>query len=512
MQHMIGKVRRPRRRRGGRIALAWARGGAGEPVRQVLRGGRVQTKLKVGAPNDAYEQEADRVADRVMGLPEPAVDVAPAPLGVQRACAACEEEAVRRQPLEEEEEVQAKGSGGPTPEIGPGLQSRIKGLRGGGEPLAPAARAFFEPRFGADFGQVRIHADGSAAALAQSINARAFTFGRNVAFGAGEYQPETSEGRHLIAHELTHVVQQGGRRLSHGTPASPGTDSQRSGAVVQRADKETEGSSAETPFEAAPSDRHNYAFIMGTEGAYRMGTWFAQTYYSGSHSISHGASLCAVLTQIAEHSGTEVQPDGTTVRGVGQVVIISHAKKDGRFLFPVNDSDTDNWVTPDEISNLLSQQWLETTSIGCRQAALTVAQSSDAGTRVIVKGCNLGQNQAAVDALRQLFGGEATVTAPKRSVRMQNVGFGPRVPGRRTVSEAIAWMVTNGFLPPEANTWSEERKTEFIDALWSENAEAAGLVGIPAEFLVIEGREVLPSDPAYQENIAVSKPEATGIE
>jgi hypothetical protein len=82
-------------------------------------------------------------------------------------------------------------------------------LRSPGEPLSLGSRSFMEPRFGKDFSQVRVHTDSRAAESAESIGARAFTVGQNVVFGAGEYAPQTSPGRMLLAHELTHVVQQG---------------------------------------------------------------------------------------------------------------------------------------------------------------------------------------------------------------------------------------------------------------------------------------------------------------
>jgi hypothetical protein len=78
-----------------------------------------------------------------------------------------------------------------------------------GEPLDPEIRAFMEPRFGHDFGQVRVHTDHSAAAMARALGARAYTVGRHVVFAAGQYRPRSKSGRRLLAHELTHVVQQG---------------------------------------------------------------------------------------------------------------------------------------------------------------------------------------------------------------------------------------------------------------------------------------------------------------
>lgn len=81
-------------------------------------------------------------------------------------------------------------------------------LHSSGRPIDPATRAYMEPRFGHDFSQVRVHTDDKAAESARAVNALAYTVGQNVAFGAGQYMPRTQAGRQLLAHELTHVVQQ----------------------------------------------------------------------------------------------------------------------------------------------------------------------------------------------------------------------------------------------------------------------------------------------------------------
>jgi len=86
-------------------------------------------------------------------------------------------------------------------------------LRSPGQPLNPGARAFMEPRFGHDFSHVRVHTDARAAESARTVNALAYTVGRNVVFGAGQYAPGTGNGRRLLAHELTHVVQQSSHRV-----------------------------------------------------------------------------------------------------------------------------------------------------------------------------------------------------------------------------------------------------------------------------------------------------------
>jgi Domain of unknown function (DUF4157) len=104
--------------------------------------------------------------------------------------------------------LQTKASGSTAPEMSPRTASRIGSLRGGGEALSPAARSYFEPRFGRDLSGVRLHIGGAAATAASEVGARAFAVGSDIAFGAGEYQPGTSEGRRLLAHELTHTVQQ----------------------------------------------------------------------------------------------------------------------------------------------------------------------------------------------------------------------------------------------------------------------------------------------------------------
>jgi len=179
-----------------------------QAMQRLLRSGAIQTKLAVGQPGDPYEQEADRVADQVLRMPEPAAPegvTAPAsgeePL-IQRMCTECEVE-------EEATTLQAKAAPGRTPDAGSAVQAHA--LQGGGQPLPHSVRNFFEPRFDHDFSQVRIHADTRSAESAKMMNARAYTLGRDIVFGSGQYGPMTAEGQRLLAHELTHVMQQGGK-------------------------------------------------------------------------------------------------------------------------------------------------------------------------------------------------------------------------------------------------------------------------------------------------------------
>lgn len=165
----------------------------------------IQAKLEVGAPNDVYEQEADRLADQVMRMP--ATDIAQ-PLTIQRKCAACEVAQPRQAGEEEEELLQAREVPGQTPQLTPTIEAQVNSLHGGGQPLDPVTRGFMESRFGYDFSRVRVHSGALAEQSARELRATAYTVGNNIAFGAGRYAPETQQGRHLLAHELAHTLQQ----------------------------------------------------------------------------------------------------------------------------------------------------------------------------------------------------------------------------------------------------------------------------------------------------------------
>ncbi|MGZ3811132.1 MAG: eCIS core domain-containing protein [Mucilaginibacter sp.] len=164
----------------------------------------VQTKLEVNAPGDRYEQEADAVADHVMGMNDRSADPSllskSADVDVQRKCQECEEE---------DKFVHRKESSAGGVNISNGLNNYISTLRSSGENLPDSTRRFFEPRFGYDFSNVRIHNNEVAAKSARSINARAYTTDNNIVFNEKQYSPETDSGKRLLAHELTHVVQQG---------------------------------------------------------------------------------------------------------------------------------------------------------------------------------------------------------------------------------------------------------------------------------------------------------------
>jgi uncharacterized protein DUF4157 len=164
--------------------------------------GAVQTQLGSSKPGDEYEREADRLSAQVMHMPERQLQHAWACGG---GCPKCRAEQSGRGP----ERLQAK-------RVQPSNQQQTlippivhDALRSPGEPLDRTTRAFMESCFGHDLSQVRVHADSSAVHSARALNALAYTVGQHVVFGAGQYKMGSTEGRKLLAHELTHVVQQG---------------------------------------------------------------------------------------------------------------------------------------------------------------------------------------------------------------------------------------------------------------------------------------------------------------
>ncbi len=164
--------------------------------------GAIQTKLAINTPGDEYEQEADRVADKVMRMPEPKLQRACACGG---ACPKCKAEQLSQESKRLQTTKRVRASN--TEQVAaPPIVHDV--LQSPGQPLQPATRAFMETRFGHDFSQVRVHADANASESARAVNALAYTVGRNVVFGAGQYAPGTREGKRLLAHELTHVIQQ----------------------------------------------------------------------------------------------------------------------------------------------------------------------------------------------------------------------------------------------------------------------------------------------------------------
>jgi hypothetical protein len=162
-----------------------------------------QGEIELGRTDDPQEREADLVAERVMGMSAPgplrrtcACGGTPGPDG---ECARCR---AARLALQRD----AEGTAGST--VAPPIVHRVLGSAGA--PLDGATRAFFEPRFGTDLSDVRVHRDAQAAASAEAVGASAYAVGSDVVFAEGRHTPGTTSGRRLLAHELAHVLQQRG--------------------------------------------------------------------------------------------------------------------------------------------------------------------------------------------------------------------------------------------------------------------------------------------------------------
>jgi hypothetical protein len=169
----------------------------------------IQKKLVVGAAGDRFEQEADQVAERVVKEPAPFVKAHNSRRQPEKEVATENEgEGVARlKPL------MRRGGGGTGAKADSAVESRMKARSGDGNSLVEPTLAYMEQRFGADFGGVRVHHNGEADALNRSLRSRAFTTGQNIFFRRGEYDPYSAGGRKLIAHELTHVLQQSDNSL-----------------------------------------------------------------------------------------------------------------------------------------------------------------------------------------------------------------------------------------------------------------------------------------------------------
>lgn len=228
----------------------------------------VQTKLTIGSPDDEYEQEADRVADEVMRKPDSRIQRQTEEGTKCKSCQAQEEvkrktiwrsitPIVQRQRIQkqswpsfdlssgqeeeavvtqracinksiqlsadiqrqsessfeevtesEDEYVRTKANVGTAEMASSSVEKSLYKSRGQGIPLANHTLSFMEDRFGANFGNVRIHNDGNAVNLNRHLKSHAFTHGSDIYFNSGKYNPESLQGQHLLAHELTHVVQQ----------------------------------------------------------------------------------------------------------------------------------------------------------------------------------------------------------------------------------------------------------------------------------------------------------------
>lgn len=183
----------------------------------------IQAQLTIGAPDDPLEREADVMADQVSrSLPAPDTNHTISQLSDEERLLRKESAATAISPASTAIKSGITAS--------PSLSQQLQHKQGGGHPLAHHTRAEMEAVFGADFGQVRLHTDRQASQMNQQINARAFTHGSDIYFNSGQYNPNSTVGKSLLGHELTHVVQQG-----------------RTSSFIQRTDDQPESTPTQAP-------------------------------------------------------------------------------------------------------------------------------------------------------------------------------------------------------------------------------------------------------------------------
>lgn len=170
---------------------------------------KLQTKLVVGRSNDVFEKEANSVADSFISnqisnqisnveVNNTSKVTTNSEHTIQRMCAECEEEKL----------LQRESNNSEVASINQGTADQIEKIQNGGQRIPNNIRRPYEDHFGRDFTHVKIHTDNSAQQVNHSINARAYTLGSHIVFGTNQFQPQSKQGQHLLAHELTHVVQQ----------------------------------------------------------------------------------------------------------------------------------------------------------------------------------------------------------------------------------------------------------------------------------------------------------------
>jgi hypothetical protein len=292
-------------------------------------------------------------------------------------------------------------------------------LRSPGRPLDEATREVMGARFGRDFSRVRVHTDGRAAASAQAVDARAYTMGDHIAFGAGQYEPARPEGQELLAHELTHVAQQqgvatgpttriarpGGHAEREAEPAaravvagrSPGPVTALAQPALQR--KEIRGAGA-TPGTGEGAD---LIFIIRAPD-----DQFTNDVTQYVETVLEGQTFIEVdnLDDIFDHlarlkarvNAFEVLEPAIKVR---RIRIVAHGSTTGGVKMTPRGETARRWVTPQEVA-AYAQNSL---------AQATLAQVMAPSAQIEFWGCNIGAVPAAGEAWSQAFGAEFSATS-----------------------------------------------------------------------------------------------------
>lgn len=327
--------------------------------------------LIIGRVDDPLEQEADRIADQVLGIPAPAPFLSPGPPMIRRKCACGGECSEGTQEQGDPERLWMKRSG--LQEVAAGEAAGIVQdvLRTSGQPLDEASRAYFEPRFRRDLGAVRVHSGTMAAQAAQSVGAQAYTVGHHVVFGAGRFSPQTSQGRRLLAHELAHVGQQTTSRWS--LPVLQRTPDERLKAQDDPPKPRDDKTKLQKP-KPKPGGRRDVILLgEGWKGGKELGTVLSPD--GVIIPVKSVANAAAELAKIQYPIGT--------------LYFVTHSTPAGELKF----GKDEGYVKPDDIA-----------------ARLKGSVSTDtAPGKVDFRGCSVGTSPTAMEQIRMALEAQSVV-------------------------------------------------------------------------------------------------------
>ncbi len=307
----------------------------------------IQPKLVMGAPGDRFEQEADAVANRVVQRMESGSTTGDTTPEVQAKCTGCREvdETLRQTDGENEDEMLRAKAETPPAAVPDSVHHRLEEGHSAGQALNRPLRQKMEETFQSDFSGVRIHTGNSAESLYPDLNARAFTYGRDIFFNAGEFSPDTRDGRHLFAHELTHVVQQRSDQT-----------------MVQREPKKDEA--------AQPAAKTDVSLVLSDkEQDMAEGRAYAKTVLRVTDVADAAAKLKALGAP------------------VGKLFVVSHSNSAGQVRFS-SSIGTVSWVPIADLAKAI-------------KGAATIDE-------VDFRGCKVGDAPGAMESFRKTVGAQST--------------------------------------------------------------------------------------------------------
>jgi hypothetical protein len=361
----------------------------------------VASDLKIDQPDSAFEHEADRVADEIMATSTPRLH-----WSLSKMTTLQSKSVTSRSAHEHYSDV-------------PPIVGEV--LRSPGRPLDRSTGAFMEQRFGHDFSKVKVHNDSHATASAEAVNALAFTNGNHIVFGARQYAPSTSWGRSLLAHELTHVLQQ---------------DATEHPILQRQPTQSNQPAPSPAAQPSPPAPRQDFVFIMGEDRAGNPNKFYtaALGYYKAHLPNATFVTSIRNLSDLLDHLLAN------TKGPIGNLYIISHANEDGTLSFGLDKPNEDRRMGVIELRNALHPKG------GGKSALADVSSRIDTQTRIHIKGCDIGRTQQMVELIDEAFGGAGTVTVPTHE---QRFAFDPDIASaeaQRVGTAKIAEFTSN--LPP----------------------------------------------------------------